>query len=178
LHSEADSAPSDRNLSTWTLERLETFAASRRGQELEQVRVVAQSHACRPGEPRNIRLRWAKLSLDVNERRHSDGPWGRSRKLCQNFALRTWVIEHLGPGTDPDWNPEALARETLAALTLTPRRAGALCAGWRDLPLEQIGELRRHKNMTAHLGRLIGMLRSGPAKESLIAWTEVREHLP
>ncbi|MFC0532050.1 hypothetical protein [Phytohabitans kaempferiae] len=40
--------------------------------------------------------------------------------LAHNFALRTWIIEHLGPDTDPDWDPESLAADTLAALTLDP----------------------------------------------------------
>jgi hypothetical protein len=49
---------------------------------------------------------------------------------------------------------------------------------WRDLPTEQIGELRRHKNLTAHLDRLVGCLQAGPVKERLTTWLGVREQLP
>jgi hypothetical protein len=59
-------------------------------------------------------------------------------------------VTTLAADADPDWNPEALANDTLAALSLEPRRAESLAAGRRDLPIEQIGDLRRHKNLTAH----------------------------
>ncbi|WP_181923937.1 hypothetical protein [Streptomyces inhibens] len=44
-----------------------------------------------------------------------------------------------------------MASETLAALDLSPSQASALAGRWRDLAIEQIRELRRHKNLTAHL---------------------------
>ena len=41
--------------------------------------------------------------------------------------LRMWVIDRLGPvPTCPDWSPDALAADTLGALTLTPAQAQAL----------------------------------------------------
>jgi hypothetical protein len=167
-----------QDLSTWTIDRLEALATAQQGQELERIRVVAQSHAYRSGEPQSVRLRWAKLSLSANERLPGGNPWDDARKDHQNFALRTWVIEHIGPGTDRDWDPEALAADTLAALTLDPGQAGALSANWRELPIEQIGELRRHKNMTAHLDRLMAFIPSGPTKDRLNSWIDVRKHLP
>jgi hypothetical protein len=36
--------------------------------------------------------------------------------LSQDFALRTWVIEHIGPGADPTCDPDAVAADTIAAL--------------------------------------------------------------
>jgi hypothetical protein len=100
-------------------------------------------------------------------------------RLQNNFMLRTWIIEHLGADEgDADWDPHALAADTLAALTLEPGQARAAAASWPTLPIEQIAELRRHKNMTTHLDRLIGYLRAGPVKEQLVIWREVREHLP
>lgn len=96
----------------------------------------------------------------------------------QEFALRTWVIEHLGAGTDPDWNPEALANDTLAALSLEPRRAESVAAGWQDLPFKRIGELRRHKNLTAHIDRLMPSIPPGPIKDRLASWASVRQYLP
>jgi hypothetical protein len=168
----------NRDLSTWTIEDLEAHAGAQRGQEMERVRVVAQTHAYRPGEPPQVRLRWAKLSLNANERLHSDDPWDRARMRAHNFALRTWIIEHLGPDADPDWDPETLAADTLAALTLDPDQARARSGGWRNLPIEQISELRQHKNLTAHLDRLIGHLQVGPVRDRLIAWMAIRPHLP
>lgn len=96
----------------------------------------------------------------------------------QEFALRTWVIEHLCTDTDPDWNPEALANDTLAVLSLEPRRAESVAAGWRDLPVEQIGDLRRHENLTAHVDRLMPSLPPGPIKDQLASWASVRQQLP
>lgn len=167
-----------RNLDRWTIERLEAFAATQAGEELEQVRVIAESHVHRSDEPSHLRRRWAKLSLRANERLHGDGPWHHARMASQAFALRTWVIEHLGSDTDPDWNPEILAADTLAALAGDPNDARTISEGWRDLPIEQIGELRRQKNLTAHLDRLVDSLQPGPDKDRLINWIEVRELLP
>jgi hypothetical protein len=79
---------------------------------------------------------------------------------------------------DPNWNPEVLAADTLAALTVDPDNARTMSAGWRDLPIEQIGELRRQKNLTAHLDRLVGILQPGATKDRLVVWVEVRKLLP
>ncbi|WP_411137945.1 hypothetical protein [Streptomyces sp. C10] len=96
----------------------------------------------------------------------------------QEFALRTWVIERLGADADPDRNPEALATDTLATLSLEPGRAESVAAAWRDLPKEKIGDLRRHKNLTAHINRLMPRLPPGRIKDQLARWASVRQHLP
>ncbi|WP_369021326.1 hypothetical protein ABZ326_33290 [Streptomyces californicus] len=97
----------------------------------------------------------------------------------QDFMLRMWVIDRLGPDdTDPDWSPEALASDTLDALSFTPPQAAALAEGWRDLPTGQIRELRRHRNLTAHLESLVGYLAPGPVRERLVTWTATRPLLP
>jgi hypothetical protein len=172
--------PSD-DLSTWDIGRLEAHSATltRGDRTLETVRVLAQSHAYSPEENLPARLRWAKLSLYANERVHGDNPPDQARMLSHNFMLRTWVIMHLGPdSTDTDWNPEALATDTLAALTLEPGQASAIAASWCKPPIEQIRKLHRHRVLTLHLGHLIGYLPPGPARDQLTAWHEVREHLP
>ncbi|MGW6206292.1 hypothetical protein ACWF9B_21950 [Streptomyces sp. NPDC055089] len=140
--------------------------------------MIAQSHAYRCGDPDSARLRWAKPSLKANERLPGGTSWNGARKSCQNFALRNWIIQHVGPGTDPDWDPESPAADTLAALTLAPGQARSLSTGRRDLPAERINELRQHKNMTAHVDQLVHLIQSGPAKDRLSAWIDVRKHLP
>ncbi|WP_436850219.1 TetR/AcrR family transcriptional regulator [Streptomyces monashensis] len=77
-----------------------------------------------------------RLSLNANARLPGDTPWSHDRKTRQNFELRTWIIDHLGPDTDSDWDPEALAADTLAALALDPGQVIAQSASWRDLPTE------------------------------------------
>ena len=167
------------DLSSWSIESFEAHLARlQRGQELERCRVVAQSHAYRSVEPRGVRLRWATLSLVANRRLHGDAPWEQARMQCQEFALRTWVIDHLGPDADPRWNPEALARDTLAALTLGLRQAESAAADWHNLPVEQIGALRRHKNLTAHIDRLLPNLDPGAIHERLAAWASALRQLP
>ncbi|UYB39215.1 hypothetical protein SLV14_001682 [Streptomyces sp. Je 1-4] len=167
------------DFSSWSIERLETHMAGlQRGQELERIRVEAQSRVYRSVLPRVDRLRWAKLSLAANRRFHGDGPWEQARMRSQEFELRTWVIERLGADADPDWNPEALATDTLAALSLEPCQAESVTAGWRDLPKEKIGDLRRHKNLTAHINRLMPRLPPGPIKDQLARWASVRQYLP
>ncbi|MFF3427789.1 hypothetical protein [Streptomyces sp. NPDC002602] len=179
MNADADHEIPSRDLSTWTIERLQMFAEDAQGQELEAVRVVAQSHAYRADEPHEARKQWAKLSLHANQRLHGDGLWDRARGAQRNFMLRMWMIDQLGPdGEDHDWSPATLAADTVAALALTPAEARALADHWRNLAVEQIGELRRHKNLTAHLDRLVIHLQPSPVRDQLLAWTETRPHLP
>lgn len=179
MNADVDHESPSSDLSTWTIERLQLFAEGAHGGELEAVRVVAQGHAYGADETREIRKQWAKLSLQVNQRLRGDGPWEHARVAQHDFMLRAWVIDQLGPDDgDHDWSPEALASDTLAALALIPAEARALGDHWRDLEVEEMGELRRHKNLTAHLDGLVDDLEPGPVRDQLLAWTETRRHLP
>ncbi|WP_326623932.1 MULTISPECIES: hypothetical protein [unclassified Streptomyces] len=179
MSTSADQQEPGQDLSTWAVERLQTFAMDARGRQLEAVRVVAQGHAYSPYQPQEARRQWAKLSLLANRRMHRDSPGGQSRAVQQDFMLRMWVIDQLGPNDkDPDWSPETLASETLAALDLTPSQASALAGCWRGLAIEQIRELRRHKNLTAHLDRLVNHIEPSPTRDQLLIWTELRRLLP
>lgn len=178
MNRHAEHEPISEDLSTWSVDQFESHTVNLDGRALEGARVVAQFHAHQADQPRETRLRWAALFLDANKRGHSDGPWDQARMRSQDFMFRIWIIDHLGPGPDPAWNPEILAADTLAALTLDPAQARALAADWRSLPIEHIGELRRHKNLTAHLDQLIKHLPPGPTRERLTAWLNVRAQLP
>ncbi|MGW5064267.1 hypothetical protein ACWEQ2_44600 [Streptomyces sp. NPDC004096] len=166
-------------MSTWTLDQLQMFIRDARGQQLETARVAAQGQAYNPSHPQEARRQWARLSLLANRRmlEHADG--ASAGVAQQDFMLRMWVIDQLGPDdTDSDWSPEALASDTLDTLTFTPTQAAGLAEGWRDLPIEQIRELRWHKNLTAHLGSLVRYLAPSPVHERLVAWTTTRPLLP
>jgi hypothetical protein len=176
-HLEHDN-PNSTPMHSWTIDQFEAHAAALEGRHLEAVRELAQSRAYQPGESREARLRWAALSLDANRRGHGDAPWDQARMQHQDFMLRTWIIEHLGPAPHPAWNPQVLAADTLAALTLDPAQAEDLSTNWRSLPIEQIRELRRHKNLTAHLNQLISHLEPGRTKEGLTTWIDARKRLP
>ncbi|MEU6019778.1 hypothetical protein ABZ826_39340 [Streptomyces sp. NPDC047515] len=178
MNADADHEDPSRDLSTWTIERLRSFAEEAPGRQLEAVRVVATGHAYRAGQPREARQQWAKLSLQANQRLYGDSLWDRARATQQNFMLRMWVIDHLGlDDEDQDWSPETLAADTVTALALTSAEARALADHWRDLAVEQIGELR-HKNLTAHLDRLVDRLQPSPVRDQLLVWAETRRHLP
>ena len=179
MSDEAQAKVPARDPSTWTFGELQTFVDGARGQDLEAARLVAQQRALHDCHAPELRRQWAKLSLLANRRMLDDTPSSAARVASQDFMLRTWVIDRLGPGgTDPDWSPEALASDTLAALSLTPTQAAGLAAHWRGLPLERIRELRRHKNLTAHLVSLVRHLAPGPVRERLVTWTETRTLLP
>ncbi|MFE2580113.1 hypothetical protein [Streptomyces sp. NPDC059378] len=168
-----------RDLSTWTLEQLQTFIHDARGQQFESARVAAQGQAYNSSHPQAARRQWAKLSLLANRRMLDNAEGPSARVTQQDFMLRMWVIDRLGPDdTDPDWNPEALASDPLDALTFTLTQAAGLAEGWRDLPIEQIRELRWHKNLTAHLDILVAYLEPGPVRERIIVWAATRQHLP
>jgi hypothetical protein len=177
------------DLSTWTLDQLQTFIQNACDQWLETARLAALGHAYNSSHPQETRRRWAKLSLLANRRilsadtagkGHAHSPRATAVRVAnEEFMLRMWVIERLGPDdTDPDWSPEALASDTLEALTSTPAQAAALADGWRDLAIEQIRELRWHKNLTAHVERLVGYLAPGPVHDQLLTWTATRQFLP
>lgn len=166
-------------MSTWTFGRLQAYVQDTRGQRLEAARVVAQAHVYDPSRPQEARRRWAKLSLTANRRMTTGDGAERVRVGQQDFTLRMWVIDELGPDeSDPDWSPEALASDTLEALTLTPSQAAALADGRRALAVERIRELRWHKNLTAHLERLVGHLAPGATRDRLLTWTATRRLLP
>ena len=167
-------------MSTWSIERLQAFTTDAHDRrQLEAARVVAQHHAYYSDQPREVRRQWAKLSLLANRRMHGDGPGDPTREVQQDFMLRMWVIEHLGrDDKDPDWSPARLAADTLDVLALTPSDAGALGGNWRELPIEQIRGLRRHKNLTAHLERLLGHLQPGLTRDQLLLEIRGQPHRP
>jgi hypothetical protein len=149
------------------------------GQTLDVIRQVAAARALRSDGPLPDRLRLAKIALAVNQRMHGDTRSARVRAATQEFVLRAGIIDRYRPGTaDPAWDPDVLAEQTLAALSFSPVQARALATGWRERPLEQIRELRWHKNLTGHLEMLIDHVRPGPVRDQLLVWMETRRHLP
>ncbi|MEW2260658.1 hypothetical protein [Streptomyces sp. NPDC047869] len=176
----ADREEAGPAMSTWPIERLQAFITDARDRgQLEAARVVAQQHVYYDvDQPREVRRQWAKVSLLANRRMRGDGPGDPAREVQQDFMLRMWVIDHLGGNEDPDWSPEGLAADTLDALALAPSDAGTLAGNWRGLPVEQIRELRRHKNLTTHLDRLISHLPSDRTRDQLLMWIETRRLLP
>jgi hypothetical protein len=175
-----------RDLSTWTLDQLQTLIQNTCDEWLETARLAAQGHAYDSSHPLETRRQWAKLSLLANRRMLPAGEgYAHPRRATavrvahQEFMLRMWVIEQLGlDDTDPDWSPKALASDTLDALTFTPAQAAALADGWSNLAIKQIRELRWHKNLTAHVERLVGYLAPGPIHDQLLTWTATRQSLP
>ncbi|WP_328649106.1 hypothetical protein OHS58_18035 [Amycolatopsis sp. NBC_00348] len=171
--------PAARDLSTWTIDRLEHYVATLAdGRELDRARRVAREHACRPGASGGgVRRRWAKLASAADVGLPGDNSWDLERRAQLGFCLRMWIIEQFGPDGDPDWDPEALAADTLAALTLDADQAIAMATNWRDLPREQIRDLHRHRALTCHVDRLVGHLQAGPVRERLIGWVGFGRHL-
>ncbi|QKW06210.1 hypothetical protein HUT18_07125 [Streptomyces sp. NA04227] len=179
MSTDPDRGEPRHDLSTWTIDQLRTYIHDACGQQLETARIAAQARAYDPTHTQEVRRRWAKLSLLASRHMRTDSTGGHARVCQQDFMLRMWVIDQLGPDdTDLDWRPDALASDTLAALTCTPAQAAALADRWRDLAIEQIRELRWHKNLTAHVDRLVGYLAPGPIRDELLVWTATRQRLP
>jgi len=148
-------------------------------QELERVRTMTVLHAQDDRLDPEDRKRWAKLSLQVNTRMHGDGLWERTRMVTQNFRLRTHIIDSLGPDPqDTDWNPDLVAREILAALTLTPAQARELSDHWQTRSKDQIGELRRLKSTIAPLQQLLRHIQPRPLHDQAQEWLAIQELLP
>lgn len=159
------------DLSTFTIDRLERYLATLvDGRELDRARQAVHLRACRPGESGEVSRRWAKLAAAADVRLPGDNPWDVDRRAQLSFSLRLWIIEQLGPDGDPDWEPEALAADTLAVLTLDADQAVAMAANRRDLRREQIHDLHRHRDLTGHVDRLVAHLPAGPARQSLLGW--------
>ncbi|WP_157856205.1 hypothetical protein [Actinacidiphila yeochonensis] len=108
-----------------------------------------------------------------------DGHWQRTRRAGNGSRLRAFVIERLGPDRgDPDWDPDLLAADILAALTLTPARTRDLSGRLRALPTDRLGALRRARNATAPLQRLFRHLRPDPTRDQARERLAVRDLLP
>ncbi|MGX1267138.1 hypothetical protein [Streptomyces phaeoluteigriseus] len=164
-----------RHLSTWTLDQLQTFIHDARGQQLETARVAAQGQAYNSSHPQKARRHWAKLALLANQRMLDHAEGHPARVAQQEFMLRMWVIDRLGPDdTDTDWIPEALASDTLDALTFTPPQAAGLAEGWRDLPTEQIRELRRQEEPDGSFGKPGRLSGTRPGTRATRHWTATR----
>ncbi|WP_329403404.1 hypothetical protein OG523_03555 [Streptomyces virginiae] len=146
---------------------------------MELIREVTLSRAEDCHLTPEVRKQWAKLSLRVNARMHGDEPWQQARMAMHDAALRTRMIEQLGAdANDPDWDPAEVVADVLGAVTPAPAEAHALCAGWQALPIEQIGALRRIKNVTASLARLVDHLQPGPLHAQAQEWVTLRQLLP
>lgn len=166
--------PAAPDLSTWTIDRLEHYVATLAdGRELDRARRAAHVHACGPGECLgDVRRRWARLASAANVQLPGDNPWDLDRRAQLSFSLRMWIIEQFGPDVDPYWDPEVLAADTLAVLTLDAVQAAAMATNWRDLQREQIRDLHRHRSLTCHVDRLVGHLPAGPVMDRLVGWVE------
>lgn len=51
MSTSADQQGPEQDLSTWAIERLQSFAMDARGRQLEAVRIVAQGHAYHSDQP-------------------------------------------------------------------------------------------------------------------------------
>ncbi|MFF2641766.1 hypothetical protein ACFVUB_18175 [Streptomyces niveus] len=177
MNSAASTGRWPRNSQEQIRERADHAGAD--GQEMEHIREIALSRAKDARLPAESRKQWAKLSLHVNTRMHGDSPWDRARMAANNGRLRTLVIEELGPDpNDSDWDPAAVVSDLVSAAALTPQQAFELSVRWQDRPIEQIGLLRRIKNVTAPLEQLQHHLRPGPLHDLALEWLSVRKHLP
>jgi hypothetical protein len=169
------------DISAWTIEQVQASAdrTDQRGQELEILRAVTVFHAQDDRLEPEDRKRWAKLSLQINARMHGDGPWEQTRMVTQNFRLRTLIIDRLGPDPqDPDWNPDLVASEILAAITLTSAQVRELSERWKTRSMDQIGELRRLKSTVAPLQQLLRHIQSRQLYDQAQEWLAVRELRP
>jgi hypothetical protein len=177
-------SPSNRpggDISVWAFEQVQAWAhrSDHHGQELECLRVVTVSHAQDEHLDPDDRKRWAKLSLQVNARMNGNDPWQQTRAATNDFGLRTLIIDRLGPDTrDPDWDPDRVAAEILGSLTMTPSYARELSDRRQTLSIEQMGELRRIKNITAPLKQLLRHLQLGPVCDQAREWVATRGLLP
>ncbi|MEU2392878.1 hypothetical protein [Streptomyces sp. NPDC007369] len=148
-------------------------------QEMEYIREVAGSRAHDGRLDAGLRKQWAKLSLQVNARMHGGGPWEQAHMAANSAWLRTGMIEAFGPDPDDaDWDPTAVVSDLLCALTMTPGQARSLSSCWTELPIDQIGALRRIKNITAPLQQLIRHMPPGPLRDRALEWLALRPLLP
>ncbi|MEU1532043.1 hypothetical protein [Streptomyces fagopyri] len=71
-----------------------------------------------------------------------------------------------------------MASDPRDEIRLGPSDAVARALEWRELPIGRTRELRRHKNVTAHLERPVSHLPPGPVRDRLLLWSEPRRSLP
>ncbi|MET9885335.1 hypothetical protein ABZZ20_19810 [Streptomyces sp. NPDC006430] len=127
--------------------------------------------------PDETRLRWGGVALAATRRK---AEWEGSHALdraVELAAVRGYLIQQFGPGRGGD--PAALCREALALIDLTPARAAAEAASWRDLPRSRIQHLRRIKLLLPWMALVRPHLPDhGLLAEAVDAWEQVRPQLP
>jgi len=164
-----------------SLEEAQIWAdrADLNGHAIEHLRWIALSRAQNTRLDGESRKKWAKLALRVNARADRDRPFAQARIAAQSAQLRTLIIDQLGPDRDDrDWDPDIVAADILADLTVQPARARELSGTWRDMPLDQMASLRGIKNVTAPLARLLPHLQPGTNCDLIREWIAVRNLLP
>jgi hypothetical protein len=144
-----------------------------------RTRWIAQLHAYDRTLAAEARREWAEVALSLTDRAERFAGYDRWSAAADAFNLRSLLIQELGLVTgDEKWEPAALVRSVLAAVTLMPGQATELAERWQTLPAEQIQLLRRHKNLLAPIAPLVDQLPAGPDAERLRTWLAVLPNLP
>ena len=142
-------------------------------------RWIAQFHAYDRTLTAEARREWAEVALSLTDRTVRLAGYDRWSAATDGLNLRSSMIQELGavPG-DEKWEPDALVRSFLAAVTLTPAQAGELAERWQTLPIEQIRLLRRHKHVLVPVAPIVDQLSPGPDADLVRTWLSVLPNLP
>ncbi|MFI5490349.1 hypothetical protein [Micromonospora echinaurantiaca] len=122
---------------------------------------------------------WAEVALSLTDYAERFAGYDRWSAAADAINLRSLLIQELGSmAGDERWDPAALVRSALAAVTLTPARARELAERWRTLPIKETALLRRHKILLAPLVPLVDQLPAGSDAERVRTWSAIVPTLP
>ncbi|WP_203924905.1 hypothetical protein [Rugosimonospora africana] len=174
------------DMADWSSNRLREWAnsldTSRAPREINwwlSARWTPQRRACDRALDAESRREWAEGFLTLVNCMQRFTTYDRWSASADQFNMRALLIGQLGEvDGNTTWSADALVRDLLAALTLTPREAREQSRTWRSLPTDQILTLRRHKTLLAPLETIVGLLSRSADKDSVRDWLTVRPALP
>ena len=144
-----------------------------------RLRWVAQSRLYDRSLDTSERLEWAAAALDLTHCAERFAGYSHWDAVLDEVNLRCFVVSRLGarPQDEPA-DLACLVQVAAAAIELTPDQALDLSSRWRELPLDQIVMLRRHKNLLAPLTLVADQLPAGRETDRIRALLALRPALP
>jgi hypothetical protein len=178
--------PSHDDMAGWSSSRLREWAnsldTSRAPRETNWwlgTRWTPQRRAYDRALTAESRREWAEAFLTLVDCMRRFTTYDRWSASADQFNMRALLIGQLGEvDGSTTWSADALARDVLAALTLTLHQARQQSQTWRSLPTDQILTLRRHKILLAPLETIAGLLSRSADNNSVRDWLTVRPALP
>ncbi|WP_210581665.1 hypothetical protein [Streptomyces sp. GESEQ-4] len=99
--------------------------------------------------------------------------------LLRDLHLRSWLLEHVGPGAGVALlDPAAVLERALAAMPMSVQEAARSAPRWRELDRERMLALRMIRRLLAPVRPLALLLEDHPRWSEVQEWERLAGDLP